>query len=212
MKSFTPVKIAIASLTAVGIIFTVGCSEASSKMSDENNSSSQAAAEPLVIDDFSDPVKNSLKIERQFIDDTSGGGQTRTQHKIENGILSAKGEIIPLRGQPGWASIVLLLDSNGLPQDYSAYQGISMLVRVNQGNLSVSANSSEIDNFDYHATSVTQPADGEFHEVKIPFNQMKRAWSAQTTLNTKTLTGLSLVAFGMQAGSFDFEFDEVSFY
>ena len=212
MKSFTPVKIAIASLTAVGIIFTVGCSEASSKMSDENNRSSPAAAEPLVIDDFSDPVKNSLKIERQFIDDTSGGGQTRTQHKIENGVLSAKGEIIPLRGQPGWASIVLLLDPNGLPQDFSAYQGIRMLVRVNQGNLSVSANSSEIDNFDYHATAVTQPADGEFHEVKIPFNQMKRAWSAQTTLNTKTLTALSLVAFGMQAGSFDFDFDEVSFY
>ena len=131
---------------------------------------------------------------------------------MDEGVLSAKGEIVPPRGQPGWASAVLLLDPQGLPQDASAFEGIRLLVRVNKGNLSVSANSSEITNFDFHAALVTRQSDDEFHEVKIPFSQMKRAWSEQTPLNTKTLTSLSLVAFGMQKGNFDFEIDEISFY
>ncbi len=84
--------------------------------------------------------------------------------------------------------------------------------RVNKGNLSVSANSSEITNFDYHAAQVSRQSDGEFHEVRIPFSQMKRAWSEQTPLNTNTLTSLSLVAFDIQHGAFDFEIDEISFY
>jgi hypothetical protein len=41
---------------------------------------------------------------------------------------------------------------------------------------------------------------------------MKRAWSAQTPLNPKTLISLSLVAFDVQNGAFDFEIDEVRFY
>jgi hypothetical protein len=165
-----------------------------------------------VVDDFSDPKKNSLGIDRQFIDDTAAGGGTKTQHSFKKGILSATGEIIPPRGQPGWASTVLLLNPEGLPQDASAYQGIRLFVRVNKGDLSISVNSSEIQNFDYHATPVTRQSDGQFHEVKIPFTKLKRAWSAQTQLNTKTITGLSLVAFGIQKGPFDFEIDEVSFY
>ena len=164
------------------------------------------------VDDFNDPNKNSLGIDRLFINDTSAGGQTKTRHSVEGGVLSVKGEIVPPRGQPGWASTVLLLDPNGLPKDASAYQGIRLLVRVNKGNLSVSANSSEIVNFDYHAASIIRQSDGKFHEVKIPFAKMKRAWSEQTPLNTKTLTSLSLVAFGLQKESFNFEVDEVSFY
>ena len=166
---------------------------------------------PLV-DDFSDSKKNSLGIDRQFIDDSSTGGGTKTEYSIQDGVLSAKGEIIPLRGQPGWASTALILNPEGLPQDVSAYQGIRLLVRVNQGTLSVSVNSSEIENFDYHATAVASQPGDEFHEVKVPFTQLKRAWSAQTKLNTKTVTSLSLVAFGVQKGSFDFDFDEISFY
>ena len=164
------------------------------------------------VDDFSDAQKNSLGIHRQFVDDTSTGGQTKVQHSIEDGVLSAKGDIVPPRGQPGWASTILLLDPQGLPQDASAYEGIRLRVRVNKGNLAISANSSEITNFDFHAAPIVRQADGEFHEVKIPFTSMKRAWSEQTPLNTRTLTALSLVAVDLQKGSFDFEIDEVSFY
>ena len=127
-------------------------------------------------------------------------------------MLSGKGQISPPRGQPGWASTVLLLDPQGLPQDASAYEGIRLLIRVNKGNVSISANSSEITNYDFHATPVARQSDGEFHVVEIPFAKMKRGWSEQTPLNTKTLTSLSLVAFDVQKGSFDFEIDEVSFY
>lgn len=175
------------------------------------NSAIAGTLDPTV-DDFSDPNTNSLGIGRQYIDDTTAGGQTTTIHSVDGGILSAKGEILPPRGQPGWASAVLLLDPQGLPQNASAYEGIRLLVRINKGNLSISANSSEITNFDFHAAQVSRQSDDEFHEVKIPFTQMKRAWSEQTPLNTKTLTSISLVAFDLQKGSFDFEIDEVSFY
>lgn len=165
-----------------------------------------------VVDDFSDPRKNSLGIDRLFLDDRTAGGQTTTQHSIENGVLSAKGDLVPARGQPAWASIALPLVGLGGEQDRSSYQGVRLVVRVNAGNLSISANSSVITNFDFHASTVVAANDGEFHEVKIPFAEMKRAWSAPTKLDTKTLNGLSLVAFGLQKGSFDFEFDEVGFY
>ena len=123
-----------------------------------------------------------------------------------------KGQISPPRGQPGWASVVLLLDPEGLPQDASAYKGIRLLARVNKGSLAISANSAEITNYDFHAAPVTHPAGGGFHEVKIPFDQMKRAWSEPTTLNARTLASLSLVAISLQKDSFDFEIDEVGFY
>ena len=170
------------------------------------------SAAPVIVDDFSDPTKNSLGIGRQFLDDRSTGGSTQTAQTITDGVLSVKGELAPPRGQPAWASAVLLLHPEGLPQDVSTHEGVRLLLRVNQGDLSISVNSSEITNFDYHATSIARQSDGEFHEVKIPFSQLKRAWSAQTPLNTKTITSVSLVAFGLQKGSFDFEFDEVSFY
>lgn len=67
-------------------------------------------------------------------------------------------------------------------------------------------------NFDYHAAPVVVPQDGKFHELKIPFHSLKRAWSEQTQLNTKTISSVSIVAFGMQQGTFGFEVEEVSFY
>lgn len=169
------------------------------------------ALSPMV-DDFSDPLNNSLGIARQFLDDTMAGGSTTTSQSVSEGVLSVKGEIVPPRGQPGWASSVLLLDPQGLPKDASAFDGIRLLVRVNNGNISVSANSTAIENFDYHAAPVVATKDGNFHEVRIPFAKMKRAWSEQTSLDTTTISSLSIVAYGVQKGSFDFELDEVSFY
>lgn len=165
-----------------------------------------------VIDDFSDATNNSLGFPRQFLNDTVAGGGTTTEQSVSKGVISSKGEISPPRGQPGWASMVLLLDPQNQPQDASAFAGIRMLVKINSGNMSISANSTEITNFDYHAAPVAVAADGKFHEVKIPFTSMKRAWSEQTPINTKTLSSLSISAFGLQKTSFDFEVDEVSLY
>lgn len=165
-----------------------------------------------VVDDFSDDKKSATGIERILLSDTSAGGKTMADIVVANGIMEVKGEIVPPRGQPGWASTVLLLAPMGQSQDASDFQGVKMLVKINSGNISISANSKDITNFDYHASFVVVPADGGFHEVKIPFDSMKRAWSEQTTLNTASLTSLSLVAFGMQKSSFDFAVDEVSFY
>jgi len=165
-----------------------------------------------IVDDFSDPENNSLGIPRQYMNDTVSGGGTSTEQSVSDGVLSVTGEIVPPRGQPGWSSAILILDPQGMPQDASAFEGIRLLVKVNKGNISVSANSTDVQNFDYHAAPVLAKSDGKFHEVKIPFASMKRAWSEQTPLNTKTISGLSIVAFGMQKGSYDFQLDEVGFY
>tara|TARA_R100000656_G_scaffold115842_1_gene88458 strand:+ start:520 stop:1143 length:624 start_codon:yes stop_codon:yes gene_type:complete len=165
-----------------------------------------------MIDDFSDANNNNLGIARQFINDSIAGGGTTTTQEVTQGVINAKGDIIPPRGQPGWASLVLPLDAQSLPRDASAFEGVRLLIKMNTGSLSVSANSTEISNFDYHAAPVAVTADGKFHEVKIPFASMKRAWSEQTPLNTKTITSLNIVAFGVQKSAFDFALDEVSFY
>jgi hypothetical protein len=165
-----------------------------------------------VVDDFSNAQSNNLGIPRQFLDDKVAGGQTQTEIEVSGGKLHIKGEIIPPRGQPGWASSVLLLNEKGLPQDASKFEGVRILIKLDKGSISVSANSAEVTNYDYHAAMILVKSDGEFHEVKIPFTSMKRAWSEQTELNTATISGLSIVAFGMQPTHFDFEVDEVSFY
>ena len=166
---------------------------------------------PLV-DDFNSTEMNSLGNPRMFLNDSTSGGGTSTEQNISDGVLSVSGEIVPPRGQPGWASSVLLLDPRGQARDASAYEGIRLLIKIDKGMLSVSANSTEITNYDYHAAPVLVTADGGFHEVKIPFSSMKRAWSEQVPLNTKTIASLSIVAFGMQQGAVDFAVDEVAFY
>lgn len=166
---------------------------------------------PLV-DDFTDSHKNNLGIERIFISDVSAGGKTSSNTTIANGIINVKGDILPPRGQPGWASTVLPLGNPNVMKDASQYQGLKVRVKVNSGQLSVSANSIEVKNFDYHASMLAVPADGKFHEIKIPFDDMKRAWSEQTTLNSETLNSISIVAFAMKQSSFDYEIDDVSFY
>lgn len=96
--------------------------------------------------------------------------------------------------------------------DASAYQGIRLRLRINEGNLSVSANSTDVTNFDFHAALVRPLPGGEFHEVRIPFSSMKRGWSEQTPLDASTLASISLVAYDLKAGAFDYEIDEVGFY
>ncbi len=166
---------------------------------------------PLV-DDFNHATSNSLGIARQFLDDTIAGGKTKTEIKIIDGKLTIKGEIVPPRGQPGWASSVLLLEQQGLPQDASKFKGLRLLLKIDSGNISISANSSEITNFDYHSAPVSVQADDQFHEVKIPFSSMKRTWSEQTPLNASSISSLSITSFGLQATPFNYAVDEVGFY
>lgn len=165
-----------------------------------------------VIDDFNHAQTNNLGHARQFMTDAMAGGGTTLEHTVEQGVVAVKGNIAPPRGQPGWASMVLLLDAENLPKDASEYEGISIRVKIHTGSLSISANSVEVTNFDYHAAPIVVPQDGKFHELKIPFRSLKRAWSEQTQLNTKTISSVSIVAFGMQQGVFGFDVDEVSFY
>ncbi len=164
------------------------------------------------VDDFSDPKVNSLGIERLIVTDASAGGQTVLEHTIENGVFAASGEILPPRGQPGWGSTVLLFDAQGQAMDASDYEGIRLLVRIHAGNLSITANSTEVTNFDYHGALITRQSGEDFHEVRIPFSSMKRAWSEQTPLDPATLASISIVAFDMQPGAFTYEIDEVGFY
>ncbi|BFT32347.1 hypothetical protein D210916BOD24_35230 [Alteromonas sp. D210916BOD_24] len=170
------------------------------------------AGEHIVIDDFSHSNTTVAGFERQYMNDTLAGGSTVTEQVITEGVLQVTGDIVPPRGQPGWASSVIPLSPMGVPFDASAYEGIKLKVRVNQGNLTISANSTDITNFDYHAAPVIVSTDGKFHEVKVPFTDMKRAWSEQTALNTHTINSLSIVAYSLQKARFKFELDEVSFY
>lgn len=170
------------------------------------------AALPPLVDDFSNAKDNNLSLPRQFMSDAVTGGTTKIEPNISAGIMHVKGDIVPPRGQPGWASAILPLSVQGKPEDASQFDGIRLLVKIHNGNMSISANSTEVTNFDYHAAPIAVAADGKFHEVKIPFVSMKRAWSEQTPLNTATLNSLSIVSYSLQAASFDFEVDEVSFY
>ena len=164
------------------------------------------------IDDFSEPGRNSLGIDRMFFTDTTAGGQTTIEHTVEAGGFNASGTITPPRGQLGWASVALLLDPEGAPVDAAAFEGIRLKVRVKSGNLSVTANSAKVTNYDYHAAQVQAPADGEFHEVRVAFDDMKRAWSEPTALDPATLLSISLVSWDVRAGEFEYEVDDISFY
>ncbi|WP_049721222.1 CIA30 family protein [Gilvimarinus polysaccharolyticus] len=176
--------------------------------------SGTALGAPLapLVDDFSHSHNNSLDLPRQFINDTIAGGATVQSQSVTDGIIRISGDITPPRGQLGWATCVLPLDANGLPHSAEAFTGVLLTVKVTKGNLSLSVNSTEISNFDYHSAPFTVTADGQFHEVKVPFTSLKRAWSAQTSLDTSTINSLSIIAYGMQQTAFDFELDEVRFY
>lgn len=166
---------------------------------------------PALLDDFSDAAKTSSGIERILVDDSSVGGHSALKQAVKDGVLSAEGEIVPARGQPGWVSMALAVAPTGEAVDLSQYEGVKIRIRVTKGNLSLSANSTDVTNFDYHSFSIGRTG-GEFKEVRIPFNAMKRMWSEQTQLNPKTIQSFSLVAADMQKGTFAYDVDEVSFY
>ena len=166
---------------------------------------------PLV-DSFENNKVTNFGQPRMLLTDTTAGGKTIGKADVTNGTIHLSGNIVPPRGQPGWSSLVLPLSPMGKPQDVSQFSGIRLSLKVNSGNISVSANSLDITNFDYHSAQVAVSNDGNFHEVKIPFKSMKRIWSEQTELNPKTLNSLSIVAYSPQKATFDFIIDEVSFY
>lgn len=171
-----------------------------------------AATEPALLDDFSDAQRTSHGAERLLIDDKGLGSQSHATQKCESGVLAVDGELVPGRGVPAFISLVLLVSSDGKPQDLSAYDGVRLRVKGKQGILSVQVGSSEIQNFDYHTSAPIAGKRGEFQEVRIPFKDMKRAWSEQTALNLKSITSVNLVAFGMAKDAFAYEVDEIGFY
>jgi hypothetical protein len=171
----------------------------------------RAGETPALLDNFDDAHHSSWGIDRLVVTDSSTGGTSALHQAFKDGTLTAEGEIIPGRGQPGWVSLILLCSSTGAPADLSKYEGIRLRVRVRKGHLSITANSTEITNYDYHFAVVPATA-GEFQEVKLPFSAMKRAWSEQTPLNRATIASLGLVAVDMQKGAFAYDIDEIGFY
>jgi len=174
-------------------------------------SQAATASQTLVVDDFSDEIMTSRNQPRILLDDTSIGGKSTYKSTFHEGVLDMRGKIIPARGQPGFVSIVLLLEANGAEKDLSEYQGIRLVITVLKGSISVLAASSDITNYDFHAQGITR-GKGEPTEIKIPFDSMKRVWSEQTPLNLKTITSINLVASGLQPGDFDYKVDEISLY
>jgi len=173
---------------------------------------SHAAASPGLLDDFSDPMRNSHGAQRMIIDDKAAGSQSHASQTCEAGIISVKGELVPGRGVPAFISLPLLLSSDAKPHDLSAYEGVRIRVKPTKGILSVQVSSAEISNFDYHSSAPITGKRGEFVEVRIPFKEMKRGWSEQTPLNLKTVTSINLVSFGLAKDSFAYEVDEIGFY
>lgn len=169
-------------------------------------------AKGLEIDGFSETEKTSLGFPRIYMNDTMAGGQTIATHTLENGILVIEGKITPPRGQLGWLSTVLPVANEGEVKDFSEYKGLVIRVKLKQGNLSISANSADIQNFDFHASQVVVPLDNKFHNITIPFESMKRAWSEQTPLNEKTINSISIVAYSLQPELVNFAIDSVSLY
>jgi len=172
----------------------------------------QAAATPMLLDDYSDPTRNKNGVERLLIDDKAAGSKSQATQKCENGVLSVKGDLVPGRGVPAFISEVSLLSADGKPKDLTGYQGVRLRVKVTKGILCVQVSSSEIANFDYHTGAPIAGKRGEFQEVRIPFKEMKRAWSEQTVLNLKSITSVNLVSFGIAKDAFAYEVDEIGFY
>lgn len=171
-----------------------------------------AAATPLLLDDYSDPKRNKNGVERLQFDDKAAGSSSQATQKCENGVLAVKGDLVPGRGVPAFISEVSLLSADGKPKDLSGYEGVRVRVKITQGVLYVQVASSEVGNYDYHTSAPIAGKRGEFQEVKIPFKDMKRAWSKPTALNLKSITSVNLVSFAMAKDAFAYEVDEISFY
>ena len=171
----------------------------------------RAAGVPALLDNFSDAHRNAAGLERVIVTDKEAGGASHATQTCQDGVLAVQGELLPGRGMPAFISLVSLLAPGAKPQDVSAYQGVKLRVKVKQGILAVQVGSAEIQNFDYHTSAPLVRSD-DFQEVRIPFKDLKRAWSEQIPLNLKSVTCVNLVAAGMAKGSFAYEIDEIGFY
>jgi len=169
------------------------------------------AGTPALVDDFANPAQTAHGAGRLLITDKEAGSQSSASQRCENGVLVVQGELKPGRGAPAFISIPLLLTADARPQDVGAYAGVRLRVKIITGTLTVQVSSADITNFDYHSAPVVAPR-GEFTEVRVPFAEMKRAWSEQTALNLKLVTSVNLVAFAMAPGAFAYEVDEIGFY
>ncbi len=172
----------------------------------------EPAKTPLLLDDYSDPKSNKHGVERLLIDDKAAGSTSTATQKCENGVLIVRGDLVPGRGVPAFISQVSLLSAEGKPKDLTGYTGVRLKVKVTRGILCVQVGTAEITNFDYHTGVPIAGKRGEFQEVRIPFKDMKRAWSEQTALNVKSITSVNLVSFGMAKDAFAYEVDEIGFY
>lgn len=170
------------------------------------------AASPLLLDDYSDATRNKNGAERLVIDDKAAGSRSQATTKCEAGVLQVQGDLVPGRGVPAFISQVSLISADGTPKDMTGYEGVRLRVKVIKGILSVQVTTSVITNFDFHASAPVAGKGGEFHEVRIPFKTMKRAWSEQTALDLKSVTGVNLVSFSMAKDAFAYEVDEIGFY
>lgn len=74
-------------------------------------------------------------------------------------------------------------------------------MRVTAGTFGVLAASAGIENCDDHVRFVPRSSGG-LRGIKIPFSELKRLRSEQTSLNVRTITSINLVASGLQKGSF----------
>jgi len=172
----------------------------------------QAATTLLLLDDYSDATRNKNGVERLLIDDKALGSKSQATQKCEKGVLTVKGDLVPGRGVPAFISQVSLLSVDGKPKDLTGCQGVRLRVKIIKGILCVQVGSSEITNFDYHTGAPIAGKAGEFQEVRIPFKEMKRAWSEQTPLNLKSITSVNLVSFGTAKDTFAYEVNEIGFY
>jgi hypothetical protein len=210
-----PFSIAASAALAVAILVSQnGCSrqEADSEQSSDGSVTAQTATVSGLLDDYSDPVQNSYGVERLLIDDSSTGSRSRADQETGNGVLSVDGELLPGRGVPAFISMVSSLASDGSPQDLTGYEGVRLVVKVTAGTLCVQVASSDIDNYDYHTSAPLSGSQDGFREVRLPFTDLKRAWSEQTRLDLKSITSVNLVSFGLAREAFAYQVDEIGFY
>lgn len=169
------------------------------------------AAAPALVDDFANTAQTARGAGRLLFTDKDAGSQSQATQRCTDGVLVVQGELKPGRGAPAFISIPLLLSADAKPEDVGAYTGVRLRVKLTQGTLTVQVSSADVDNYDYHSAPVVAKR-GEFAEVRVPFADLKRAWSAQTPLNVRLVTSVNLVAFAMAPGAFAFEVDEIGFY
>lgn len=174
-------------------------------------SPARGADAPALVDDFANPTQTARGAARLLFTDKDAGGQSQATQRCADGMLIVQGELKPGRGAPAFISIPLLLSAAAKPEDVGAYTGVRLRVKLMQGTLTVQVASADVDNYDYHSAPVVAKR-GEFAEVRVPFADLKRAWSAQTPLNARLVTSVNLVAFAMAPGAFAFEVDEIGFY